>query len=240
MPKRSSLSPVSSSSSSSEPPRKRRRSASNGTEQETPISVFIVDAKLDPSAMAELISLVEDSNFNELELCGNFQDSDVIVTAVRMRKRLERHIDWKLARQKPVVTTQWLKDSIEKRKLVPCADYAALEELVDSTASHCPENICLTHEECTHTSKSPPSSKSDVPDYLLDPCPDPPQKADQDPHPGLFQRYSCLRHSPLVCVNQDLVDQFSVLRRHRELEGWQIRALSYERTIAVCSHPPQT
>ncbi|KAL0578921.1 hypothetical protein V5O48_003069 [Marasmius crinis-equi] len=233
MPKRSiSASQESSSSSSPEPARKRRRSISESSDHEIPINVFIVDAKLDPGEMAELVSQVEDSKFTELKLCGNVQDSDIIVTAVRMRKRLERHIDWKVAHQKSIVTVEWLRDSVAQRKLLPCVNYAALEELVKATAAHCPENICLTEEDCNHTDK-----RSDTPKFLLEPCPDGPESS-KDPHPGLFQRYACIRHSPLVCANQDLVNQFSVLRRHRELEGWQVRALSYERTIAALKAYP--
>lgn len=46
-------------------------------------------------------------------------------------------------------------------------------------------------------------------------------------------RYSCLRNSPLVCPNQELVRQLAVLRLHRDFEGLDINALSYDRAIAV-------
>ncbi|KAG7091129.1 hypothetical protein E1B28_010183 [Marasmius oreades] len=224
MPKRSTSSSSSSSSSvKRRRKRRRRRSLSPSAERDnSPVNVFILDAKLEPEAIAELASMVEDNDLSELQLCSSVQESDIIVTAVRMRKRLERHLDWQLARQKPIVTPDWLRGSIEQCRLLPCADYAALEELVETTASHCPEKTCLTHEECTHRTSS-------------DPFPDAPNAVDnanKDIHPGLFQRYACIRHSPLVCVNQDMVNQFLVLKRHRELEGWQLRALSYERTIA--------
>ncbi|KAF9268570.1 Nucleotidyltransferase [Marasmius fiardii PR-910] len=225
MPKHSRA-PSSSSSSSSvrvEGQRKktRQRSPSSSTGHvDLPINVFIVDAKLEPNSIAELNSLVEDNDFAELQICSNVQDSDIIITAVRMRKRLERHLDWELAKQKLIVTPDWLRHSVEQGKLLPCADYAALNELVETTASHCPENICLTHEECTHN----------PPDVV--------EADSKEHHPGLFQRYACIRHSLLVCVNQKLVDQLSVLRRQRELEGWQIRALSYERTIAALKAYP--
>jgi hypothetical protein len=32
-----------------------------------------------------------------MELCSDIRNADVVVTAVQMRKRLERHLDWELA-----------------------------------------------------------------------------------------------------------------------------------------------
>lgn len=40
--------------------------------------------------------------------------------------------------------------------------------------------------------------------------------------------------SPLICPNQTLVNELSVIRRSRELEGEERSALSYSRAIAVC------
>lgn len=46
-------------------------------------------------------------------------------------------------------------------------------------------------------------------------------------------KLACQRNSPLVCPNQELVEQISVLERARELDlDWQ-SALSYTRAIAV-------
>ena len=46
---------------------------------------------------------------------------------------------------------------------------------------------------------------------------------------------ACQRNSPLVCPNQELVEQISVLKSARELDlNWQ-SALSYSRAIAVGS-----
>ena len=46
-------------------------------------------------------------------------------------------------------------------------------------------------------------------------------------------KLSCQRESPLICINQDLVEQVDVLKRARELDlNWQ-SALSYARAIAV-------
>jgi len=48
-------------------------------------------------------------------------------------------------------------------------------------------------------------------------------------------KYTCQRESPLVCQNQELVEQIDVIRRAREFDTkWQ-NALSYGRAIAVGS-----
>ncbi len=50
------------------------------------------------------------------------------------------------------------------------------------------------------------------------------------------QPYSCLRSSPLECLNQKLVKELAIIRRSRELEGQEINALAYERAIGVRFH----
>lgn len=46
-------------------------------------------------------------------------------------------------------------------------------------------------------------------------------------------RFACQRESPLVCPNQELVEQLDVIRRTRELDVDWRSALSYARAIAV-------
>uniref|UniRef100_A0A0W0FVE5 DNA polymerase n=1 Tax=Moniliophthora roreri TaxID=221103 RepID=A0A0W0FVE5_MONRR len=213
----------STSDSESAPSRKRKRSVSP---QSDSVRLYIVDAKLDPSDIHQLVSLVEDSHTQlDICICPQVEDADVIITAVRMRKRLERHLGWDLAKQKAIVTPQWLKDSITQNKFLPCGQYAALGELHDETEKHCPEDVCSNTEECTHTKHS-----SSPPPRHLSPS------TTQITH---RHRYACMRHSPLICHNQDLVNEFAVLYRHRDLEGWEIRALSYERTIAALKAYPR-
>ncbi|KAG6889096.1 hypothetical protein C0992_006424 [Termitomyces sp. T32_za158] len=94
------------------------------------IKVYILQAKLDPTSVAELYALVENrkaaSDGLRLQLCGNPSDADVILSNVHMRKRLERHLDWNIARQKAIVTPDWLRNSIAQQRPLPCADYAAI------------------------------------------------------------------------------------------------------------------
>jgi hypothetical protein len=96
--------------SNADSPRKRRRSFSPDTdasddgcsdvEHEDAIKIFIVPAKLDSSSIEELTSLIDHA-------CGPSQlsftlvhepsEADIIVTAVHMRQRLERHVPWSVA-----------------------------------------------------------------------------------------------------------------------------------------------
>lgn len=94
-------------------PRKRRRSQSFDTdasedadsdhERDDIIKIFIVPAKLDAPAFEELVDLVdhapldEHSSFRGFKMVSDAIKSDVIVTAVHMRQRLERHVPWNLA-----------------------------------------------------------------------------------------------------------------------------------------------
>ena len=76
--------------------------------------VHIIQAKIDSNTIFELFSLVENhgrpvhsrrqhaqgrrsADELNLELCGDVRQADVVVTALRMRKRFERHVDWDVA-----------------------------------------------------------------------------------------------------------------------------------------------
>lgn len=73
------------------------------------VKLYLVQAKLNAQTISELFSLAESHNLRvsksrkdakgetKLELCPTAEESDIIITNVRMRKRLERHIDWDLA-----------------------------------------------------------------------------------------------------------------------------------------------
>jgi len=95
---------------------KRRRSRSNsscsaGSADEArsriestgrPLKVYIVQAKLDEQTIAELYGLIESTQVSkehhlELEICNQVEDADIILTVIQMRKRLERHVDWRIA-----------------------------------------------------------------------------------------------------------------------------------------------
>lgn len=65
-----------------------------------PLKVYIIQAKLDQDTIIELYNLLEQDKYNSSENftpCNDINESDVVVTAIKMRKRLERHIDWEIA-----------------------------------------------------------------------------------------------------------------------------------------------
>ena len=100
--KRSRSSSYATSDESDHAPRKRARSssASDSSDEHRRLKVYIVHAKLSSDEVARLYNLVETHSVDgglDFELTPNPNVADVIVTAVRMRKRLERHVDWELA-----------------------------------------------------------------------------------------------------------------------------------------------
>jgi hypothetical protein len=243
------------STSSSEPSLKRQKTSSPAPSG--PIKVHILEAKLDSQRLSELFTLVEShanrqgkkrvldgesqENLN-LEICWDVHDADVVVTAIQMRKRLERHVEWRLAvriffkficecslfsntpvqKEKSIVTPQWLLDSVEHNRPMPCGDYAALSDLHNETIQNCPDTNHSDSGSLPPTS-SPPSPKPATADIGT-------SVSGKLSHKS---RFACARASPLVCPNQDLVEQFDVVRRSRALEGEDISALTYARAIAV-------
>lgn len=225
--KRSRSSSISSSDSQ---PRKRQRSSSDGSEPDKRLKVYIVQAKLSADEVASLYALVDHHSVNEsldFELTPSPRDADVIVTAVHMRKRLERHIDWALAKEKPIVTPDWLFNSVSAGELLPCGKFAALSELHDETVHNCPDG-----DDDSDTAASSPPTDSLL--HLRSPSQEPAASADLD----WKSRYACCRASPLVCVNQHLVSRLAIIRRSRELEDDKISALSYDHAIGMIKSYP--
>ncbi|KAK0460908.1 DNA polymerase mu [Desarmillaria tabescens] len=147
-PKRQYLASSSSSSLSRsfspQPKRFRSSTAGFGSESSTatvnPLRVHIIEAKLKVKEIAELRSILDsgevlgeaDSGQFQLVYEPDMKDADVIVTAVKMRKRLERHIDWDLAVQKFVITPKWLRDCAKVHEVLPYDDYIAVRSLRSS------------------------------------------------------------------------------------------------------------
>ncbi|KAL1756325.1 hypothetical protein FB107DRAFT_211622 [Schizophyllum commune] len=233
-------------------PRKRQRSSSSDSSDEhRRLKVYIVQAKLSSDEVARLYNLVETHNVDgglDFELAPNPNVADVIVTAVRMRKRLERHVDWELAKSKSLVTPDWLTESVEANELLPCGDFAALRELHDQTVKHCPgddEGACTAPTSAAstfgmHASTSastsatkPSAAATSASGSLINLHP-----PTHEPAPvnlDYRSRYACCRASPLVCPNQGLVTRLAIIRRSRELEDDRISALSYDHAIGA--HP---
>ncbi|KAJ7169049.1 DNA polymerase mu [Mycena crocata] len=226
----------------SERPTKRRRMSDEESDSASPppsspasglVKIYLVQAKLSAQDISELFSLAERHNLRvssakshddtKLEWCSAAADCDIIVTNVRMRQRLERHISGDIAKDRAIVTPSWLRDSVARRAILPCGDYAALGELQESTTQNCPDS---GGEDCGDDLSAPESSRPPSPIERM--------------RAHYTSRYACLRPCPLVCTNQGLVRELGVIRRSRELEGKDTSALAYERAISVLKAYPHT
>ncbi|KAF9529665.1 DNA polymerase mu [Crepidotus variabilis] len=242
-PKRSTATRRSSSSASdSEDERASKRfrecSPSEITWKENrPLKVYVVQTKIEEKDLQALFNTIESTQSNneapalafQLVLASEYEDADIIITSIRMKKRLERHVSWDIAQQKAIVTPDWLYKSIEDGHLAPCGSFAALRELQDQTAENCPDDDCSDSQGSDYTlvdSRDPKATKAAV-------KPTTPKVYDQ-----WSAKYACQRASPLVCVNQELAAAFAVLSKARELEGMFANALSYERTAGIIKSYP--
>ncbi|KZP27630.1 Nucleotidyltransferase [Athelia psychrophila] len=242
--KRPSPTRNSSSNVSSRAPKHPRTSLSGGCTNDriSTIAIYILQTKLDSNTTNRLFSIAESeevyisqdsdsasgtSDGVRFELCHEIDEAEVIITAVHMRKRLERHIAWEVATAKAIVTPAWLFESARRGTALPCGDYAAVEDLLEKTAQNCPDKEC----RCTaKNSGSPPASSvsgASIADEGLGLGDTSSLSLKYD------SRYACCRASPLVCPNQGLVEALDIMRQSRALEGEERSALSYEKAVAV-------
>jgi DNA polymerase IV len=194
-------------------------------------AVYIVGVKLGADhTMAGLSELVRGSA--DYTLAKDAEEADVVITGIGMRKRLERSIPTNLIvscrrsshlpgaqcqqlsqDQMPIVKPEWLEKSIKGGKRQPYDKYQALYikqgEAADNGASSGGHGNTAVDGEGVTTSA----------------------QADLSPAAKL----ACQRESPLVCPNQELVEQIDVLKRARELDVDRRGTLSYARAIAVGS-----
>ena len=146
------LAPSNPSRPSPEPSKRRKDRKSAKIYPE--IQVYVVQAKIDGHVLSELFRLAER---HCKRLLGDVEDADVVITAVTMRKRLERHIPWEVAvrnhpftqtrvvqcsnfnqKTKAVVTPAWLRDSAAEGRALPCELYVALQDLRECTIKNWP------------------------------------------------------------------------------------------------------
>ncbi|KAG1760599.1 hypothetical protein EDD22DRAFT_72295 [Suillus occidentalis] len=208
-------------------------SESNDERQDNTVLVYILRAKIHPETMSELTSLVENYQFERvnnrpsvvsdrnLELTADVEKADIIVTATNMRQRLERHVDWRIAKTKPIVSPSWLRDSVKIGRPLPCSSYVAIHDLDDETLRIC-DTVQHTPSESSFEKESSWQAELDEP-----------VDAAEVESLSYSAKYSCLRPSPLVCSNQNLVKELDVIRRGRNVEGEERSMLSYSRAISV-------
>ncbi|KAH9953842.1 hypothetical protein BC827DRAFT_1145318 [Russula dissimulans] len=222
-------------------PLKRRRCPSKRTKGSPGIlashRIFVLQTKLSHEDISEIFDLADKA---DADVVSSPDEADIVITAIGMRKRLERHLDWNLAVKKSLVTPDWLRGSVAQGRPLPCTDYAAIPELKEATEKTCsrsryPSPKSASRSPTPHNNPPPrPSSprpaRADVapPAFLLHPSVAPPLvKLDHT------ARFCCFRASPLICANQPLCSALDVLRRSRALESNDRSALAYARAIAV-------
>jgi DNA polymerase mu len=71
--------------------------------------IFILQPKLSQTDISEIFDLADSA---DADVVSSPDEADVVITAIGMRKRLERHIDWNLAVS--VVLSLYLDDRILK------------------------------------------------------------------------------------------------------------------------------
>ncbi|KAI0282848.1 hypothetical protein BGY98DRAFT_912143 [Russula aff. rugulosa BPL654] len=201
--------------------------------------VFILQPKLSQTDISEIFDLAESA---DAVIVSSPDEADIIITKIGMRKRLERHIEWNLAKRKCLVTPDWLRDSVARGSPLPYADYAALPDLRQVDEKLSPRSISESRITSLHSSpptrsQSPSRAASTdgiPPAYLLPPSVPPLEvKLDHTAH------FCCSRASPLVCPNQPLCDALDILKRGRALESNERSALSYSRAIAAIKAFPR-
>ena len=127
---------------------------------------------------------------------------------------------------KPLVTPEWVIQSVKQQKRLPFDEFLAIEGVTSNlipVERHGTPSPQMAQVEGASASGHHPRS--------IDTAPQLPS----NPHfvPANMPKYCVQRHSPLVCANQGLVMQFAAIRRARELDGDRRGALSYARAIAV-------
>lgn len=81
----------------------RRSKVSESAKALPDVKVYIVQAKLSGPDIAELFASAER---NCEKLCKDIEDADVIITAITMRRRFERHVSWEVAVSALVISTE--------------------------------------------------------------------------------------------------------------------------------------
>ncbi|KAG2153275.1 hypothetical protein DEU56DRAFT_774077 [Suillus clintonianus] len=233
--------------SSHDGPSSKRHILPCNIKEEKLLLVYILQAKIHPETMSELAALVENykservnkshqepsvvSKLN-IELTSHAEKADVIVTGTNMRRRLERHIDWSIAKTKAIVTPLWLRDSVTSDRPLPCGSYVAIHDIEDETSRN--------YDIVQDTSSSSPFRFSSGPEKETSWQTEPDEPIDATEVKSLSHnaKYSCLRSSPLVCPNQTLVNEIDIIRRGRNVEGEERSMLSYSRAISVIKAYP--
>ncbi|KAG8743499.1 hypothetical protein FRC12_015045 [Ceratobasidium sp. 428] len=179
------------------------------------LTIHVVNAKLSPGEIGEMLALAQNAG---AKVSSSPQNATILVTALTMRRRLERHISWDVANTKHIVSPRWLRACVEQDKLLPFSQFETIKA----------ERRVSGPESSTPTSNSAAFSTHAGPSRSKKPA----SKGDHT-HP-----LSTHRHSPLVCSNQALCEQLAIIMKSRFLEGEVNNELSYSRAIAAIKSYP--
>ncbi|CAE6422650.1 unnamed protein product [Rhizoctonia solani] len=179
------------------------------------VTIHMIGAKLDPKEIEEMYSLAQRTS---AKLSRAPQLASVLVTALTMKRRLERHISWNVANTKHIVSPQWLRACAQQNKLLPFSQF----QTIKTAAGDRRVSLTRTAVDTTPNSASAGSSH-----------PNPVDPGDYK-HP-----LSTHRRSPLVCPNQELCLELAILMKARFLEGESNSELSYSRAIATIKAYPK-
>lgn len=119
-------------------------------------------------------------------------------------------------------------ESIKLDSPAPCGAFAAISQLQDETAGHCPDQDQpeQSRYDSFHLPLPARSTAFGDPAAVVKPT-------SEQVKNNWRAKYACTRAHPLVCRNQGLVTALDVLGHSRELEGLSVNALAYERAVAV-------
>ncbi|KAH7343270.1 hypothetical protein B0J17DRAFT_641681 [Rhizoctonia solani] len=179
------------------------------------VTIHVISAKLDAKETGEMYSLAQRTG---AKLSRTPQHASVLVTALTMKRRLERHVSWDVANTKHIVSPQWLRACAAHNKLLPFSQFQTIKTAAGDRRVSLNRTVVDTPQE------SAPAGTSH---------PDPMDPSNYE-HP-----LSTHRRSPLICPNQGLCLELATLMKARFLEGKSNSELSYSRVIATIKAYPK-
>lgn len=125
---------------------------------------------------------------------------------------------WSLIQIKPIVSVEWLHACQAQRRAVAYGPYRVYEFLNKQE-----EARMVPSRSTTPPRRSREGSREADHDEMND---------------WVHSEWAVLRHSPLVCVNQALVDQLKVLQMHRRLTHYDHSEVAYMRAASAIKAVP--
>ncbi|KAI9032046.1 hypothetical protein DFJ74DRAFT_652932 [Hyaloraphidium curvatum] len=188
------------------------------------VGVAFIDVKFPPEQLEELRKKVVDEG-GQLKPAG---EADVLVTVLKSPSRIGRHIP-REAPSVPVVTPQWISETIDAGFTQPFGEYA-----IEVSEEHRPRKRPRISPSPLPAPVilSPRASDDESERYTTDEEAGlPPGAGNLDPR---FRntKYECQRPTPLEHHNRELIEELEVISRDRELSFEDRHASAYRRAVA--------